>query len=123
MGGKTVSFLASRVFVHHWPPDAPKWDRHTERQVEEKINSGGKEKRVTLDGGSVQIDGYRFEGVSKVGVTVPMFKKEARMVFEGHNERFDAHVHVTAGGKDYLEIFNKMIAWRDGPVHGPGKFW
>ncbi len=118
MGRGEVSFSASRVFVHRWPRDGPGWDGRASAMAEE-LNGAG-EKRVTLGDRAVLISGHRFDCIRKVGVSVPMFRKEARMIFEGRSGESGVHVHVTAGGADYLEVLGCMSEWRDG-LEGGGR--
>jgi len=58
------------------------------------------------------IDNYEFKNIKKVGITIPLFKKECTLVFEDCFEKFYTHVHITTKTKDYLEIFNKLMHWR-----------
>ncbi len=109
---KNITFLANKVFVHHWPQDAPKWSQSTEK-LAEQLNDSSCKKLVILFGDSVQIGTCKFMNIRQIGITIPMFKREVRMIFEGQAEGFDAHVHVTASGNDYLNILNSMIIWRD----------
>ncbi|MEK6870001.1 MAG: hypothetical protein AABZ37_02290 [Thermoproteota archaeon] len=106
-----IKFFAEKVHAHHWPLDTPKWSDLTIKQVDEHLNNKEK-KQLVIKGDSVLIDNYEFKNITKVGITIPLFKKECTMVFEGCFEKFYAHVHVTTKAKDYLEIFNKLMHWR-----------
>lgn len=106
-----IKFFAEKVHAHHWPLDTPKWSDLTIKQVDEHLNNKEKKQLVIKDD-SVLIDNYEFKNITKVGITIPLFKKECTLVFEGCFEKFYAHVHVTTKAKDYLEIFNKLMHWR-----------
>ncbi len=106
-----IKFLAEKVHVHHWPLDTPKWSDLTIKQVDEHLNNKEK-KQIVIKHDSMLIDNYEFKNIKKVGITIPLFKKECTLVFEGHFEKFDAHIHITTKEEDYLEIFNKLMRWR-----------
>ena len=106
-----IKFFAEKVHAHHWPLDTPKWGDLTIKQVDEHLNNKEK-KQIVVKHHSMLIDNYEFENINKVGITIPLFKKECTLVFEGCFEKFYAHVHITTKAKDYLEIFNKLMHWR-----------
>lgn len=106
-----IKFLAEKVHVHHWPLDTPKWSDLTIKQVDEHLNNKEK-KQIVIKHDSMLIDNYEFKNIKKVGITIPLFKKECTLVFEGHFEKFDAHIHITTKEEDYLEIFNKLMRGR-----------
>ena len=106
-------FFARKVYFHHWPPDTPKWDTSMKEKVEKYINTNKEEKHILIFDKYIQINEYVFCPVRKIGLTIPQFKRQSTMIFEGHCEEFDAHVHVTTRSENYLEIFNKLMKWRD----------
>ncbi len=106
-----IKFFADKVHAHHWPLDTPKWSDLIINQVDEHLNNKEKKQLVIKDD-SILIDNYEFKNINKVGITIPLFKKECTLVFEGCFEKFYAHVHITTKAKDYLEIFNKLMHWR-----------
>ena len=55
----------------------------------------------------------QFDKIKKIGITVPLFKNQTTLVFEGHFEDFDAHVHVTTSSQNYVDIFNKLVIWKN----------
>ena len=107
-----IRYLANKVHIHHWPKDTPKWSDSRKNQVEQEINKNKDKKQVIVKDKIVKINNYEFTAVKKVGITIPLFKKQSTMIFEGHCEEFDAHVHVTTKEKNYVEIFNKLMDWR-----------
>ena len=108
-----IKFLAHKVHVHHWPPETPKWSDSRKTQVDEEINQNKKDKQIQIKNQSVSIENYEFLSIKKVGITIPLFKKQCTMIFEGHCQEFDAHVHITTKEKNYLETFNKLMHWRE----------
>ncbi len=107
-----INFLADKVHAHHWPHDTPKWDELTNRDIDQHLNKNKEKMQITLKSNVILIDNYKFTEIKKVGLTIPLFKNESILVFEGRFERFYAHVHITTKAKDYLEIFNKLFHWR-----------
>jgi hypothetical protein len=106
-----IKFFAEKVHAHHWPLDTPKWSELIIKQVNEHLNNKEK-KQIVIKSGIILIGNYEFTDIKKVGITIPLFKKECTLVFEGCFEKFYAHVHITTKSKDYLEIFNKLMHWR-----------
>ena len=108
-----ITFYAEKVYFHHWPPETSKWTKSRKEKIEKDINSKKEKKKIVVLAKSIQIDNYVFESVKKIGLTIPQFKRQSTMIFEGRCEEFDAHVHVTTRSKDYLEIFYNLMKWRD----------
>ncbi|QUC64251.1 hypothetical protein NsoK4_07370 [Nitrosopumilus sp. K4] len=108
-----IAFFAEKVYFHHWPPESPKWTESRKEKIEKDINLKKEDKKIIISAKLVQIDNYVFDSVKKIGLTIPQFKRQSTMIFEGHCEDFDAHVHVTTRSEDYLEIFYKLMKWRD----------
>jgi len=108
-----INFFAEKVYIHHWPPETPKWSLSRKDKIEDDINKNKDKKEITVKNKIVKIDNYVFDSIKKVGLTIPQFKRQSTMIFEGHCEEFDAHVHVTTKSKNYLEIFNQLMKWRD----------
>ena len=106
-----IKFLAEKVHVHHWPLDTPKWSDFINKQVDQDMNKNKEKKQIVITSKTILIDNYEFKAIKKIGLTIPLFKKQSTLVFEGHFEKFDAHIHITTK-EDYLEIFNKLMHWR-----------
>jgi len=107
-----IRFLAHKVHIHHWPKDTPKWSDSRKIQVEREINQNKENKEIKIKDKTVRIENYEFSSIKKVGISIPLFDKQFAMIFEGHCQEFDAHVHITTREKNYLETFNKLIKWR-----------
>ncbi len=108
------SFVASRVFVHRWPNDAPEWTRIFREIVCGELNTEGSPVRVVaLTGhGGVSIAGHEFGSLKNVGISVPFFKDECRMIFEARcygNMYVHAHVYVR---ENHIEVFNRLAGWK-----------
>lgn len=108
-----INFFADKVYIHHWPPETPKWSISRKDKVEEEINKNKEKKQIVIIDKTVKIDNYTFNSIKKIGLTIPQFKRQSTMIFEGHCEEFDAHVHITTKSNNYLEIFNQLMKWRD----------
>ena len=107
-----IKFLAEKVHVHHWPLDTPKWSDFINKQVDQDMNKNKEKKQIVITSKTILIDNYEFKAIKKIGLTIPLFKKQSTLVFEGHFEKFDAHIHITTKEENYLEIFNKLMHWR-----------
>ena len=107
-----IKFLAEKVHAHHWPLDTQKWDDLTSKRIDQDLNTNKEQKQILVKSATILIDNYEFKSIKKIGLTVPLFQKQSTLIFEGHFEEFDAHVHITTKAKDYLEIFNKLMHWR-----------
>ncbi len=108
-----IDFLAHKVFLHHWPHDTPKWADSTTQQIEQNINKNKNKKSISITNEIIKIENYPFTLIKKVGLTIPMFQKQATLIFGGHCKDFDAHVHITTKEDNYLEIFNQLASWRN----------
>ncbi|MDA7959133.1 MAG: hypothetical protein MPJ08_00175 [Nitrosopumilus sp.] len=104
-----IEFYSDRVHAHALPGGAP-WGEAAAASIS-GANSPGR-KRVRIDGRSVTVGDLAFGPVSRVGVTVPLFKRECTMVFEGHFGGGSAHVHITARS-NYRDVFAALTSWRD----------
>ena len=107
-----INFQADKVYVHRWPMDSQHWSPSFTEEID-ALNKDKEKKSICIKETLVQINNYNFEEIKKIGVTVPLFKKETTMVFEGKIQDFYAHVHITTMAKNYLEIFNALMSWKD----------
>ena len=108
-----IIFSADKLHVHHWPQDSPIWSKSTQLKVDLDLNKNAEKKQIQIKDQFIRINDYEFDKIKKVGVTVPLFKKETTMVFEGHFGDSDAHIHITTKSQNYLEIFNKLMSWKN----------
>lgn len=108
-----IIFFAEKIYVHRWPMNSPIWSKFVNEQMNLKINKNFEKKKVTINDREIKIDNYCFNKIKKVGITVPLFKKQTTIVFEGNFEDLDAHVHVTIHSKNYLEMFNTLMSWKN----------
>ncbi len=108
-----IIFLANKVHVHHWPLNSSVWSKSTKETIDLDLNNNEEKKEIRINNQQIKINEYEFGKIKRVGVTVPLFKNETRMVFEGHFENVDAHVHITTNSQNYLEIFNKLMVWKN----------
>jgi len=107
-----IDFLAEKVYAHRWPLNSPIWNESLQEKINLDINKNQSKKKITIDEKKIWINDYEVLKMKKIGITVPLFKKETTMVFEGHFQGFDAHVHITTRSPNYLEIFNKLMKWK-----------
>ncbi len=104
-------FVAHKVTIHRWPHDTPQWSDQRKKQVEQYSQSS-EPKHVYVRGKTVHLDNFKFDSICKIGVTIPLFKRQSTVIFEGRCEEFYAHVHITTKSNDYLQIFNNLMNWR-----------
>ncbi len=106
-------FSANKVHVHHWPLNSPVWSDLMKKNINLNLNKNIQKQEITIHESQIRINNYEFDKIKKVGVTVPLFKKETRIVFEGQCSGFDTHVHITTNSKEYLDIFNQLMNWKN----------
>jgi hypothetical protein len=109
-----IVFFADKIHVHHWPLNSLIWSKSTQEKIDLNLNKNAKKKKIMINDQQIRINDYEFDKIKKVGVTVPLFKKQTTLVFEGHFEDFDAHIHITTHSQNYLEIFNNLMSWKNG---------
>ena len=107
-----IVFFAEKVYSHRWPLNSPVWSKSFQEKMDLDINNNHNTKKITIDGKKIRLDTYEFLKIKKIGITVPLFKEETTMVFEGYFQGFSAHVHVTTRCPNYLEMFNKLMKWK-----------
>ena len=108
-----IIFYADKVYVHHWPLDTPKWTDELKENVNSNLHQNKEKKKIVVKKNQIKINNFEFEIIKKIGITIPLFKKETTMVFEAQFGGFFAHVHITTKEKNYLEIFNHLMSWKD----------
>jgi len=108
-----MEFLAEKIHAHRWPQDSPIWDDSTQLQIDNSLNKNPQKKKIILNQKSIQIENYEFINLKKIGISVPFFKDECRMIFEGQFGDLFSHIHITVKSENYLEIFNQLISWRN----------
>jgi hypothetical protein len=107
-----INFQADKIYVHRWPMDSQHWSPSFTEEIDH-LNKDKEKKSIHIKEALVKIDNYNFNEIKKIGVTVPLFKKETTMVFEGKIQDFYAHVHITTMAKNYIEIFNALMGWKN----------
>lgn len=108
-----ITYHAGKVFVHHWPLETPKWSKERKEKVDLEINKNKEKKEINISKKTIKINNYEFTEIKKIGISIPMFQKQNTLIFEGHCQEFDAHVHITTKENNYLEICEKLSLWRD----------
>ena len=108
-----MEFLAEKIHTHRWPQDSPNWDDSIQSQIDDSLNKNPQKKKIILNQKTIQIENYEFTNIKKIGISVPFFKDECRMIFEGQFGELFAHIHITVKSENYLEIFNRLITWRN----------
>ncbi|NIM26321.1 MAG: hypothetical protein GTN35_00465 [Nitrososphaeria archaeon] len=109
---KSFVFLADKIYVHHWPLDTPKWSSEIQEKVNFDLHKNKDRKKIQIENKQIKINDYLFTQLQKIGITIPLFKKETTIVFEGCFEDYYAHIHITSKDKNYLEIFNNLMSWK-----------
>jgi len=108
-----IEFIADKVYVHKWPLTSPSWSQSFQEKINLDLNKNSEKKKTVIKEKMVWINNYEFSNIKKVGITVPLFKKETTMVFEGHFQDLEAHIHITVLSKNYLKIFNSLMEWKN----------
>jgi len=108
-----MEFLAEKIHAHRWPQDSPIWDDSTLSQIDTILNKNSQKKKIVLNEKSIKIENYEFVNLKKIGISVPFFKDECRMIFEGQFGDLFSHIHITIKSENYLELFNQLISWRN----------
>lgn len=107
-----ILFLAKKVFVHRWPHDTPLWGDEAKKKLDETINKNPEPKKIAVKEKTIRIEDFEFSNLVKIGISVPFFKDECRMIFESKFGELHAHVHITAKSSQYMEIFGKLRSWK-----------
>jgi len=108
-----IKYLADKVFVHRWPHDTPLWSDSIKKQLDDSINKNSGKKQIIVSEKTIQIQNIVFHSLEKIGISIPFFKDECTMIFEGTFGELSAHAHMTVKHGNYLEIFNQLISWRE----------
>ena len=114
-----IHYLADKIFVHRWPHDTPLWGDDLKKQLDESINKNPEKKQVTVKNTTVKIENFEFHSLKKIGISIPFFKDECTMIFESQYEKFFAHIHITTKSQNYLDLFNRLILWRQNIKENP----
>lgn len=93
--------------------NSPIWSKSFQEKIDLNLNKNIEIKKIMIDKKTVRINDFEFLKIKKIGITVPLFKKETTMVFEGHFHGFEAHIHITTQSKNYLKIFNMLMDWKN----------
>jgi len=107
-----IRYLADKVFVHRWPHDTPLWDSITKENLDYTINKNMEKKQIIVKENKITIQNIEFTSLKKIGISVPFFKNECTMIFEGQFGKLYGHVHITTKSGNYLDVFNRLIQWR-----------
>ena len=113
MSDDQISYLAEKVFIHHWPKDSPLWDESLQKKFDECINKNSNSKKIIVNSETVLIETFLITNLKKIGVSVPFFKNECTMIFEGQFENIFAHIHITTKSDNFLNIFNQLMSWKN----------
>jgi len=107
-----IRYFADKVFVHHWPKNSPVWSNSLQKKLDASINKNSNKKEIVVDSHTVRIEDFQFIRLKKIGISVPFFKKECRIIFEAQFETVFTHIHITIKSNNFLEIFNELISWK-----------
>ena len=107
-----ISHLADKVFVHHWPKNSLEWSNSFQKKLDISINKNSDKKFIIINSNTIGIEDFEFTCLKKIGVSVPFFKEECRLIFEAQFENVFAHIHITIKSNNFLEIFSQLISWK-----------
>ncbi len=108
-----IEYLSDKIHVHRWPKDSPIWDDSTQKKLDDSINKNLEKKQVTIKEKIIQIENFEFTSLRKIGVSVPFFKEECTLIFEAQFGKLSAHVHITIKSKNFVDIFNQLVSWKN----------
>ena len=107
-----LNFSADKVFVHHWPKNSPPWSDSLQTKLDVSLNKNSDQKNIIVNSNSINIENFEFSLLKKIGISVPFFKEECRMIFEAQFEKSFTHVHITIKSNNFVELFNDLISWQ-----------
>ena len=113
MSDDQILYLAEKVFIHHWPKDSPLWGEPLQKKFDECINKNSNSKKIIVNSENILIENFLITNLKKIGVSVPFFKNQCTMIFEGQFENIFAHIHITTKSDDFLNIFNQLMLWKN----------
>jgi len=108
-----IRYFCDKIHVHRWPKDGPIWGDSVKKELDDSINKNPNKKQVTINENTIQIENFKFASLKKIGITVPFFKKECTMIFEGQFGSLLAHVHVTVKSENYVDVFTELTSWKN----------
>ena len=108
-----LHYAVKKIHVHRWPMDSSVWDDSVKKELDDSINKNPNKKTVIVKENEIRIENFKFESLKKIGITVPFFKKECTLIFEGKFESFFAHAHVTIKSENYVDIFTELTSWKN----------
>ena len=108
-----IEYVADKVHVHRWPQNTPIWDVSIQKQLDDTINQKSKKQKIIIFKKTVFIEKFEFNSIKKIGVSVPFFKDECTLIFEAKFGKLSAHVHITTKSESFLDIFNRLIDWKN----------
>ena len=101
------------MFVHHWPKNSLEWSNSLQKKLDISINKNPDKKIVIINSNTIGIEDFEFTCLKKIGVSVPFFEEECRVIFEAQFENVFAHVHITMRDDNFIDIFNQLISWKN----------
>ncbi|MGY5142432.1 MAG: hypothetical protein ACW9WZ_05235 [Nitrosopumilus sp.] len=107
-----LEFQAEKIFVHRWPHNTPEWSKEIKSKLDLTINKKIETKNVRVIDNFIHIENFKFDNLTKIGISIPFFKDECRMIFECQFDGLFAHIHITKKGGNYIEILSELIEWK-----------
>ena len=102
-----------KIHIHRWPMDSPVWDDSVQKELDNSINKNPELKQVIIKEKTILIGNIEFYSLKKIGISVPFFKDECAIIFEAQFGNLFAHVHIHIKSSDYVNIFNKLVSWKN----------
>ncbi|MFQ5782883.1 MAG: hypothetical protein ACE5GR_07505 [Nitrosopumilus sp.] len=113
MSNSEIHYNSEKVHVHRWPKDSPQWGDSVQKELDDAINKNPEKIQITMKKNTILIGNIEFYSLKKIGITVPFFKKECTIIFEAKFGSLYAHVHITIKSKNYVDVFNELIRWKN----------
>ena len=113
MSDSEIHYTSDKIHVHRWPKDSPVWDDSVQKELDDSINKNPEKIPVVIKEKTILIRNIEFYSLKKIGITVPLFKKECTMIFEAQFGSLFAHIHITIKSEKYVDVFNELTLWKN----------
>lgn len=113
MSESEIHYDSDKIHVHRWPRDSPIWDEPVQKEIDDQINKNPNSIPVTFKEKTITIGKIEFYSLKKIGISVPFFKKQCTVIFEGQFGVLFAHVHVTVKSENYVDVFTQLTLWKN----------
>ena len=89
------------------------WSDSLQKKLDISINQNSDKKIIIINSNTIWIEDFEFTCLKKIGVSVPFFEEECRVIFEAQFEKVFTHAYIIIKFNNFLDIFNKLISWKN----------